>query len=246
MTVSKRDAIKSQRGKKKRKQRMNTLLWVGGFIILLVLLFISPTIYNLLTPPGDFVRITPVSNPLASGKSIGDPNAPVKIEVYADFQCPACKGFSETVEKEFFVSDYLTKGQVYYEYRQFPFLDRNSVTKESHKAALASMCAMDQGHFWDYHQILFSNQGTVENGGSFNDKRLQAFAESIGLDMTAFNRCFADNKFAADIDADYQKGVAAGVNSTPTILLNGTNISPNVVPTYDDLKAAIDKALAGG
>lgn len=246
MSISKRDAIKAQRTKKKRQQRMNTLLWVGGFIVLLILLFISPTIYNSLKPAGSFVRITPEAHPMENGKTIGDPNAKVKIEVYEDFQCPSCKQYVGTVETQLVHSTYITNGQVYYEFMHYPFIDTNSLTKESHQAANASMCALEQGRFWDYHDILFANQGAVENGGSFNDKRLQAFAESLGLDMTAFNKCFNADKFSAEIEAEYQKGVSIGVTGTPTVFLNGTQVTPGYVPTYDEIKSAIDAALATG
>jgi len=246
MTISKRDAIKAQRTKKKRQKRMNTLLWVGGFILLLILIVISPTVYNSLKPAGSFARITPEVHPLEDGKAIGNPNAKVKIEVYEDFQCPSCKGYASTVEKQLVNSTYITTGQVYYVFMQYPFIDKNSLTKESHQAANASMCALEQGRFWDYHDILFANQGVVENGGSFNDKRLQAFAESLGLNMTTFNQCFSANKYSTEIDADYQKGVAAGVTGTPTIFLNGTQVTPGLVPNYDELKSAIDAALASG
>ena len=246
MTVSKRDAIKAQRTRKKRQQRMNTLLWVGGFIVILILILITPTIYNNLKPAGDFVKITPVTHPLVDGKAIGNPEAKVKLEVYADFQCPACKGYSETIEKQLLESSYITNGQILYTFRQFPFLNSQSATKESHQAANASMCAMEQDKFWDYHAILFANQGVVENGGSFNNKRLQAFAESLGLDMTSFNNCFDNNTYSADIEADYQLGVSYGVNRTPSILINGTNPFPDHVPTYEELTAAIDAAIAAG
>jgi protein-disulfide isomerase len=246
MTISKRDAMKAQRTKKKRQKRMNTLLWVGGFIVLLILILISPTVYNSLKPAGSFVQITPEVHPMENGKAIGDPNAKVTIEVYEDFQCPSCKGYASTVEKQLVDSTYITSGQVYYVFMQFPFIDSSAITKESHQAANASMCALEQGRFWDYHDILFANQGAVENGGSFNDKRLQAFAESLGLDITAFNKCFSANIYSTEIEADYQKGVAAGVTGTPTVILNGKIVTPGFVPTFDELKSTIDAALAGG
>jgi protein-disulfide isomerase len=245
MTISKRDAIKAQRTKKKRQQRMNTLLYVGGFIILLILLLASPSIYNALKPAGDFVRITPVQRPLIDGKTVGNPDAKVTIEVYEDFQCPSCKEFVNSVEKQLTESTYISSGQVLYVFRQYPFIDSNTITKESHQAANASMCALEQGRFWDFHDILFANQGAVENGGSFNDKRLQVFAESIGLDMNAFNSCFSADKYSAEIEADFQKGQAAGVTGTPSVFINGTHITPGYVPSYDELKTAIDTALSG-
>ena len=244
MTISKRDAIKAQRTKKKRQKRLNTLLWMGGIIVILVLLFISPTIITALKPAGEFTRITPVAYPMAEGKAFGNPNAKIKIEIYEDFQCPACKGYTASTEKQLLESSYISSGKVYYVFRQYPFLDRGRMTQESHQAANASMCALEQSRFWDYHDILFANQGAVENGGAFNDKRLQAFAESLGLDMAAFNDCFNANKYSGDIDADFQLGVAAGVDRTPTILINGTNSFPAYVPTYEEVKSVIDAALA--
>jgi len=244
MTTGKRDAIRAQRTKKKRQQRMNTLLWIGGIILFLVLLMASPTIYNAVKPAGAFVEITPQAYPMAEGKAFGNPNAPVRIEVYEDFQCPSCANYSETTEYQLMNSSYVTNGQVYYEYMQYPFLDSNYVTKESQQSANASMCALEQGRFWDFHDMLFANQGTVENGGSFNDKRLQAFAESLGLDMTAFNQCFTDNKYAAEIDAEFQKGQSLGVTGTPTVFVNGLILSPKFVPTFEQLQAAIESALA--
>lgn len=245
MSISRRDAIKAQRTKKKRQQRRNTLLGIGGVIIILVLLFASPTIYNAIKPAGAFVKITPVAYPQENGKTIGNPNAAVVIKVYEDYQCPSCKIFTDSVEKQLLQSSYITNGQVYYEFKQYPFIDKNVVTKESHQAANASMCALEQGRFWDYHSILFANQNG-ENVGSFTDKRLQAFAESLGFDMSAFNKCFDANKYSAEIDADLQEGVKLGVNSTPSVFVNGSEVTPGYIPTYEQMKAAIDTALAGG
>ncbi len=64
--------------------------------------------------------------------------------------------------------------------------------------------------------------------------------------MTKFNSCFKSNKYSAEIEAEYQEGVTLGVNSTPTVLLNGKEITPGQIPTYDQIKSAIDAALAGG
>lgn len=245
MTISKRDAIKAQRTKKKRQQRMNTILWVGGFILLVIIIFISPTIYNQLKPAGSFVQITPVARPLENGKGVGNPAAKIEITVYEDFQCPACKEYTTSIEPQLLQSSYITDGQVYYEFKQFPFLDSQSVSKESHQAANASMCALAQGKFWDYHDILFANQ-TGENVGAYTDKRLVAFAELLGLDMTAFNKCFKADQYSAEIEQDYQEGVSLGVNSSPTVLLNGKEITPGQIPTYAQIQAAIEAALAGG
>lgn len=246
MTISKRDAIKAQRTKKKRQQRMRTILGIGGFIIIVALIIVIASNYSIFLPTGNFVKLTPIARPMIDGKAFGNPNAKVKIQIFEDFQCPSCKEFTTSVEPQLDVSTYISNGQVYYEFKQFPFIDRSSVTKESHQAANASMCALEQNRFWDYHDILFANQGAVENGGSFNNKRLQAFAESIGLDMNKFNQCFNANKYSAEIEAEYNEGVSMGVTGTPTVFLNGKSVTPGFVPTWDELKSAIDAALAGG
>lgn len=245
MTISKRDAIKAQRTKRKRQQRMRTALIIGAVIVVIIIIVVAPTIYNNLKPVGSFVQITPVARPLESGLSIGDPNAKVKIEVYEDFQCPICKEYTANDETQLINSTYINDKQVYYTFRQFPIIDNNSITKESRQAANASLCASEQGKFWDYHDMLYANQGSVENGGAFTDKRLQAFAQSLGLDMTKFNQCFSANTYKSEIDSDIQKGTTAGVTGTPTIFLNGKLLSAGYIP-WDQIKTAIDTALASG
>jgi protein-disulfide isomerase len=245
MGMNRREAIKAQRTKKKRQRRMNTMIGVAVFILLVIVVLISPTIYNQLKPTGNFMQITPVAYPLENGKAVGNPNANVKIQVFEDFQCTSCKAYVDNVEKQLLTSTYITNGQVYYELMQWPFIDTNSITKESHQAANASMCALEQGKFWAYHDILYANQG-VENGGSFNDKRLVAFAQSLGLNMSQFNQCFSANKYKAQIDQEYQLGKDMGVSGTPSVFLNGKSVTPGFVPTYDELKSAIDTALASG
>ncbi|MEJ2597605.1 MAG: DsbA family protein [Anaerolineales bacterium] len=80
--------------------------------------------------------------------------------------------------------------------------------------------------------------------GSFTDKRLQAFAQTLGLNMSEFNACFSADKHQSQIAAEYQEGQQAGVTGTPSIFVNGKEVSPGYIPTYDDLKKAIQAALA--
>lgn len=245
MSTSKREEVKIQRQRRKREQRRNTFLIIAGVILILVALFASPYIVNALKPVGNVVAITPVARPLAEGKTMGDPNAPVVMEVFADFQCSSCKRYADTVESLLISSDYFSNGTLYYVFRQYPFIDKNVATKESHQAANASMCAMEQGQFWNYHDMLFSNW-TGENVGDFTNKRLAAFAENLGLNMDQFNTCFKENKYQTDIEADYDLGLRYGVSGTPAVFVNETAVSPGYIPSYDDLVKAIDTALAGG
>jgi protein-disulfide isomerase len=151
-TSTKRQAIREKRRQEQRKQRLYIILGIIAVALVIALIIIIPS----LTPAGDIVTITPVERPMVDGRSLGDPNAPVKIDVYEDFQCPSCQNYSESIEPQV-VEKYVASGDVYYTFRHFPFIDDGSVRKESDQAANASMCAGEQGRFWDYHDILFAN-----------------------------------------------------------------------------------------
>jgi protein-disulfide isomerase len=235
--VSKRQTIREKRRQQQQRQRLFTIIIITVVALVIVGLLVAPSIRNALTPVGTIVQITPNPRPMADGTNMGDPNAPVKIVVYEDFQCPACRNYSLNIEP-LIVENYVKTGKVYYEFKQFPFLDRNNPGNESHQAANASLCAAAQGRFWDYHDILFANW-LGENVGSFTDKRLVTFAENLGLNMDEFNACFNSNEFQNTINNDLSAGIAAGVNSTPSVFVN----NQSVPISYDLISKAIDTAL---
>jgi protein-disulfide isomerase len=102
------------------------------------------------------------------------------------------------------------------------------------------MCANEQGKFWDMHHIVYANWNS-ENQGAFGDRRLQAMADSIGLDMGAFNSCFSTNKYEADIQADFDLGQEMGVSGTPTVFVNGRRVGQgNTVPSYQEIADAVN------
>jgi protein-disulfide isomerase len=241
-TKSKRQMIKEQRDKRQRQQRLVLILVIAGAALIIAALLIVPSIQRAATPVGEIIPITPRALPQANATSLGDPNAPVLIEVWSDFQCPACRAFAEQVEP-LILENYVAPGKVFYVYRQFPFLDDNSVIKESDQSANASLCAADQNRFWDYHDILFANWNG-ENAGAFTDKRLVAFADTLGLDMNKFNACFKANTFRTEINKDLQDGNNAGVSGTPSVYVNGQILTPGQVPSFDVVAAAVDAALA--
>jgi protein-disulfide isomerase len=241
-TKSKRQVLKEQRDKRQRQQRLTFILIISGVALLVAALLIAPSIQRATAPVGEIIPITPVARTQVDGTALGDPAAPVLIEVWSDFQCPACRIFAEEIEP-LVVENYITNGKARFVYRHFPFLDDASISKESDQAANASMCAADQNRFWDYHDILFANWNG-ENAGAFNDKRLVAFAESLGLDMGQFNSCLRDNAFRDQINQDLQDGTRAGVDGTPSVFVNGQLLTPGKVPSFQEIGAAIDAALA--
>jgi protein-disulfide isomerase len=177
--------------------------------------------------------------PSADGLSLGDPNAPATIDVFEDFQCPACRNFTENTEP-LIIQNLVATGKARYVFHNYPFIDDQAARKESDQAANAAMCASEQDKFWDMHSILFANWNG-ENLGAFNDRRLQAMAESIGLDMDAFNSCFNANKYEAEIQADFQLGQEMGVSGTPSIFVNGQQVGQgNQIPSYEQIAQAVN------
>jgi len=235
---TKRQVVREKRLAKQRRQRILIVLGVVGAALIIAAIVIVPSFQ----PIGDVVAITPHSRPMVDGRAMGDSNAPVLIDVYSDFQCPACKTFAEQIEQQV-VDTYVSTGQAYYIYRHFPFIDDRAPRNESDQAANASMCAGDENRFWDYHDILFANWNG-ENEGAFNDNRLVAFAESLGLDMPAFNNCFDANLHKEEIDTDYSTGRTIGVTGTPSVFVNGQQLTPGFIPSFEEISQAVEAELA--
>lgn len=236
--LSKREAVRERRQQKQRRQRLLIVLGGVAVVVVIAALLIIPS----LLPAGDIVVITPHERPMVDGRAMGDPSAPVTIEVFEDFQCPACKSFSEQIEPQI-VDTYVAAGEVYYVFRHFPFLDDRAPRNESDQAAAASMCAGDENRFWDYHDMLFANWNG-ENQGAFNDKRLVAFAEALELDMPAFNSCFSANLHEDEINSDLLQGGDSGVKGTPAVMVNGRILSPGFVPSFEQISEAVEGELA--
>jgi protein-disulfide isomerase len=146
-----------------------------------------------------------------NGLTAGDPNAPVKVYEYSDFECVHCYDFWKQLEPSF-VADYVNTGKVYLTYVPFSF-----ISPESYTAAQAAYCASDQGKFWQYHDYLFVNYGAT-----LNDQMLKTIAQAVGLDMTQFNQCYQSGKYTQQVLDDLNSGRTNGVNSTPTFDVNGT------------------------
>ena len=234
--LSKRQ-MRKMRGKQARMQRLGVI----GVVAIGAVLLAFAMIYPNLKSAGEIVTVEAYPRPMENGTAMGDTNAPVVIDVFEDFQCPACAYFTEEVEKRV-VETYVARGQVYYVFHLYPFLDQASVRKESHQAANASMCAMEQERFWDYHAMLFANWNG-ENAGAFNDNNLIAFAETLALDMASFTACFEENRYQDQIQADLNLAAEMGVSGTPSVFVNGQQVTPGHIPSFEDIQQAVEAAL---
>ncbi|MDP2629096.1 MAG: DsbA family protein [Candidatus Harrisonbacteria bacterium] len=143
---------------------------------------------------------------------LGSADAPVTWIEFGDYECPFCAKLFET-EKQL-KEKYLASGQVRFVYRDFP-LDFHPTAVPSAEAA---ECAGDQGAYWQYHDALFERQQTIIAG----DFDYTALASELGLDAAAFGSCVENRAHKEEVEADMAAGVAAGVQGTPGVFINGT------------------------
>jgi len=210
-----REKIKQQ----EQRSRLITIVLVTLGAALLVFAFIYPS----LKPAVEVVAVDPGTHFQPNDNSMGDPNAPIKIEEFSDFQCPYCERFHQDTES-LIQQYYVETGKVLFTYRSMGNWVSQNIgggSTESQNAARAAYCAGEQNKFWDMHATLFGNV-LGEDVGSFTDKRIVLIAEKAGLNMDQFNTCYDSGKFKDRTDQDMQDGLAAGVNGTPGFLVTWT------------------------
>ncbi|HEX2697950.1 MAG TPA: thioredoxin domain-containing protein [Anaerolineales bacterium] len=190
--------------------------------------------------------------PQASGNTIGDPNAPVKMTDFSDFQCPYCKRYWQSTEP-MIIENYVKTGKVLYTYRSAGNWVSQNIGQggtESQDAAAAAYCAGDQNKFWEYHDALFTN-ALGEDAGSFTGGRLKSIAEKTGLDTSQFDSCYDSQKYSDQVKQDLQDALAAGIQGTPffviTYTVNGQTQTTTIegAQPYDVFQQTLDSVLQG-
>jgi len=238
-----RPAKKNKRQKikeKKQQQQRNRLIMISLLVLgaaFVVYAFLSSTIQSV----GEITVPELSEHPNADGLALGDPNAPVTIDVFEDFQCSACQFFTESIEP-LVIEYYVSTGKARLVFHNYPFLDGDGAFNggESDRAANASMCASEQNRFWDMQAIIFANLNG-ENQGNLNNQTLKAMAEAIDLDTAAFNECYDDNKYRDQIQADFEYGQELGVSGTPTVYVNGEKVGEiNKIASFQEIAVAVD------
>lgn len=165
---------------------------------------------------------------LASDPVRGNPAAPVTIVEFSDYQCPFCARVNPTLDRI---------RQTYGERVKIVFKDYPLPNHpQAPKAAEAARCAGDQNKYWEMHDAMFANQRALE------EPTLKQHARALGLDSAAFDRCLDSGKHAAAVQAGLDLGNKMGVNSTPSLYVNGRAVI-GAMP-FDVFKQVIDEELA--
>jgi protein-disulfide isomerase len=164
----------------------------------------------------------------AVGPSKGPADAPVTIVEFSDFECPFCSRVNPTLDQV--RETYGDKVRIVF--RQFPL----RIHANAPKAAEASLCADDQGKFWEMHDLMFEEQQQL------TVPQLKAKAARLELDTATFDECLDSGKYQSQVQADLAAGTEAGVSGTPAMFINGRLVS-GAVP-FADVAEVIDMELA--
>jgi len=143
---------------------------------------------------------------------VGNPNAPITILEWGDFQCTFCYRFHES-SLDIIQKEYIETGIANLVFKDFPLNGPDSVL-----AAEAAYCAEDQGKYWSYHDELYANWAGERTGWITNDS-LNQFAITAGLDIEKFNSCLDDHKYRQRVLDLEQFGREIGIDATPSFLI---------------------------
>ncbi|MBA3468546.1 MAG: DsbA family protein [Herpetosiphonaceae bacterium] len=207
-----------------KKSRLPLYLGIGmiGIIGLIVVLV------NTLNPTAETAVNLPPREPLtaAVGQTAegywykGDPNAPVKIVEYADFECPACAKLEQELLQTNFDQLYVETGKVQFIYRELPL---TSIHSSAQLTAEVARCAGDQNLFWPVHDALFDTQKQWERKPNAREIILTAAAKA-GASRTQLDSCLAAGTHTAAVNASTNEAMTRGVQSTPTVYVNDQEV----------------------
>lgn len=178
------------------------------------------------TPETELIEVSVDDDPMK-----GDPDAPVTMIEFSEFQCPFCKRYIDDAYQEI-IKEYVDTGKVKYIFRDFPL----SFHDQAKPAAMASECAHEQDNYWEFHDLLFENQG------SLSLENYKKWAVELGLDTEQFNTCLDTEKYLEEVEKDFTDGQKYGVSGTPAFFINGRLISG--AQPFAAFKQVIEEALS--
>jgi protein-disulfide isomerase len=175
---------------------------------------------------------------MAKGVPVGKDDAPVKLLVFSDYQCPYCGSFALQVEPQL-VTEFVNTGKLQLVYYDFPLGGNH---RYSFLAARAARCAGDQNKFWEYHNMLFSRQNDWSFAQNPPVNMLLDFGDEVGLDRGQLSQCVKSDRHQDLVSANRTLGERLMVNSTPTLFINGRKVPAEMGLDVPALRNLINSA----
>ncbi len=210
------------------------------FMYTYIFLFFSVFLLASCTTPGT----TPVL-PASSGSStpivmIPSPtygSGKHAMTIFADFQCPACIRFSQSIAPLF--EDYAKSGYLTITYKQYPL---TNIHRNAERDALAALCGAEQGKYTEYKKALYALEESKSGAKVTDDDRVSA-AKDTGIDSEKLAACIADDRYLWQVRAEIQEWNALRVTGTPSIFLDGKKLDLALFPDTATLKMVMDRLL---
>jgi protein-disulfide isomerase len=188
------------------------------------------------TPPKP---VTLDLEPEALAFAVGDPEAPVQIVEFTDYQCPFCARHAfQTMPGV--VEKLVETDRVFYAIKDLPL---DAIHPEARSASVAARCAGEQDAYLAMHDTIFAAQADWSGSGEQSAKIFAGLAKDLELDVDAFEACVADGSQAAGVQANFEEAMALNVNSTPFFFLNGYAVSG--AQPYELFEMAVELAESG-
>lgn len=201
------------------------------FLLFLTVSLSSCTVQDNGTKPIVATESRTVATPtFGSGKHV--------VELFADFQCPACINFAKTIAP--IIEWYAEKGQLQIVYRQYPL---NSIHKNANRDAIAALCAQEQGKYLDYKKALYALEES-KAGASVSDKDRVNIAKEAGLDAAGMQACLATDRYQAQVESDVAYGDSIRVEGTPSVFLDGKKLDFTVFRDTDMFTKFLDRVVS--
>jgi protein-disulfide isomerase len=235
MTKSTAANIRATRTRRKGESN-NIGIWIVGISAAIVLVVVLALALSN-RPTAVAVEAPDLPAEWLVGTTMGNPDAPVTIQAWEDFMCPACRQWTSTIEPQL-IEDYIKPGTVRLEFHQFPL---SIHAPGAELGAQASLCANEQGAFWPYHNRLFPAQDQGQAG--FTIDSLVRYADELSLDSRAIMDCLSSQKYRTEVAASVNEAIGMGLNATPSVLVNGVRMT-NPFDYEGEMKALIENALA--
>jgi protein-disulfide isomerase len=191
------------------------------------------------------IKALPLQDLIRNGSPFqGKVSAPITIIDFSDFQCYLCNRFVKNTEP-LVNQSYIQTGKVALVFNHLPNRGFDSMG-----AALAAQCTNDQGKFWQFHNLLYSNQKAIDSGW-VSKENLKNFASQIpGLDIRRFDRCFDSEKYKSFVQKDIELALSFGFKETPSFIVENSNGSSQETMSgalpFESFKAVIDKKISAG
>lgn len=223
---------------RRRNKVQQLMVWTLGVILLgvVVLVFV-----NAMSGPKAGATVEAQEFQYEKQPALGSADAPVKIVEFADFKCPACKQFDQTILPQL-QKEYVDKGVVQLHFINFPIISPNA---DSRTAAIAGEAVYSQkpDAFWKFYEAVYAQQGDERLNWATSDKLVQIAKDAnLQLDYDKLKADIDDKKFAQNVRDDEAIANKIGIHSTPTVYINGQPVAEKDTFDYAAIKNLIEKS----